>query len=235
MGSFAFLKDGQPAIAPGMRVLKASALADFVDAGRILDEARARAAAIIAAAEDAHRQRKEAGFEEGIRLGKESLSRYMLEVVAKSRLYLEDNEERVVILVLAALKKILGEMDGHVMAVKMVRNALNIVGKQSQVTVMVAPDKVEAVRAQIQSLIQPYPRIKSIEVLPDPGLEGSRCVLETKVGRVEASLESQVEALSQAMLSLSPGRRENLEKELRDIERGLLADMSAEGGRDGIA
>ncbi|GEM_PF-2244495 len=235
MGTFAFLKGNEPSIAPGTRIVKAAALADFVEAGRILDEARFRAVEIVSGAKKEFEAQKAAGYEDGIRTGKESLSRYMLEVVSKSRQYLEDNEERVVILVLAALKKILGELDGQEMAVRMVRNALNVVGKQAQVSIMVAPENLQAVESRIQALIQPYPRIKSFEVRADSSLEGSRCVLETKVGRVEASLESQIEALSRAMLGLAPGRRENLEKELREIERELLSGISAEEGRHGIA
>lgn len=235
MGTFAYLKTEEPVIAPGVKVLKRSALADFVEAGLILDEARNRAAAIITGADEAFRERKQAGYEEGIRLGKESLSRYMMEVVSQSRKYLEENEERVVLLVLAALKRILGEVDSHVMAVKMVRNALSVMGKQSQVTVMVAPENVKAIEEQIQRLIQPYPRIKNIDVVGDPGLEGSRCVLETKVGRVEASVDSQIEALSTGMLGLASGKRDKLERDLRDLERELLSGISAEEGRHGAA
>ena len=235
MGSFAFLKDNEPVIAPGTRVVKAAELADLLEAGGIIAEARFRAVEIVSGAKQEFEAQKAAGYEDGIRQGKESLSRYMLEVIGKSRQYLEDNEQKVVILVLAALKQILGELDGQEMAVRMVRNALNVVGKQNQVSVMVAPENLQVVSSRIKQLILPYPRIKSIEVLADPSLEGSRCVLETKVGRVEASLESQLEALSRAMLGLAPGRSENLEKELREIERELLSGFSAEGGSHGTA
>jgi type III secretion protein L len=79
-----------------------------------------------------------------------------------------------------------------------VRNVLAVARSQKQVTVRLAPAEVAAVRERIDTLKQEFPGIHVIEVVPDHRLEGDACVLETEVGVVEASLETQKKALRQA-------------------------------------
>jgi type III secretion protein L len=116
-------------------------------------------------------------------------------------------------------------MDGKEVAVRLVRSALAVVSRQNQVTVLVAPENVEAVKAGLQQIMQPYPRVTLVEVLADPALAPGDCVLETKVGRVEASLEAQIETIVGALTDLAPGRKERLERNLKAIEVGLSAGL----------
>lgn len=244
MGRFAFLKGGNPGlpgtggsraisgipadlrIAPGARIVKAGEYAAFVAASDLLAQAREKAGEILAAAEARAEALREEGYAEGLRRGKESASRYMLGIVTQSRAQLEENEERMVALVISVLRRILGDMDEKEVVVRMVRTAMAVVGRQNEVKVMVAPEKVETVKASLHRILQPYPRITSVEVAADPGLTGGNCVLETRMGRVEASLESQLQTLTGALADLAPGRRERLERDLRAIELELSADLA---------
>jgi type III secretion protein L len=79
-----------------------------------------------------------------------------------------------------------------------VRNVLAVARSQKQVTVRVTPVEVAAVREKLDALKAEFPGIEVIEVMPDHRLEGDACVLETEVGVVEASLETQLTALRQA-------------------------------------
>lgn len=226
MGPFVLVNEAALRVAPGTRVLKAADYARLVAAERVLDEARRQAEAILKAAERRAAEARDAGYAEGMRLAKADSSRYMLGIVSKSREYLVENEERVIALVLAVLRKILGEMDEREVVVRLVRSALSVVSRQSQVTVMVAPDKVAAVKAKLDSILGPYPRITAVDVVGDAKLAGDHCVLETKVGRVEASLESQLQSITGALADVAPGRRERLEKDLKAIELALSAGLT---------
>ncbi|MDB5104444.1 MAG: hypothetical protein JWP91_2133 [Fibrobacteres bacterium] len=225
MGQFAFISDADLKVAPGTRVVKAGEYARYIEAGRILAEARAKAMEILAAAERKAGEMREAGFAEGQRQGKESSSKYLLGIVSRSREHLEESEERIIALVIGVLRKILGDMDEKEVVVRMVRSAMAVVSRQNQVTVMVAPEKVEAVKASLHRILQPYPRVTSVEVVADPKLTGGDCVLETKVGRVEASLESQLKNITGALADLAPGRKERLERDLKAIELELSTGL----------
>jgi type III secretion protein L len=225
MGQFAFISDADLKIAPGTRVVKAGEYASYIEAGRVLAEARAKALDILAAAERKAGEMREAGFAEGLRQGKESSSKYMLGILSKSRDHLEESEERIIALVISVLKKILGDMDEKEVVVRMVRSAMVVVSRQNQVTVMVAPEKVDTVKASLHRILQPYPRINSVEVVGDPKLTGGDCVLETKLGRVEASLESQLKTITGALSDLAPNRKERLERDLKAIELELSSGL----------
>lgn len=229
MGQYAFISDADLRIAPGTRVVKANEYAGYVEGARVLEEARRKAAAILLSARGRAAELRDQGFAEGLKLGKESSSKYMLGIVTKSREHLAENEERIVALVLSVLKKVLGEMDDKEVVVRMVRTAMAVVSRQNQVTVLVAPDQVENVKAGLHRILQPYPRVTMVDVVGDPKLTGSDCVLETKVGRVEASLESQLRTITGALTDLAPGRKERLEADLKAIEvelsAGLVGDL----------
>jgi type III secretion protein L len=229
MGQYAFISDADLRIAPGTRVVKANEYAGYVEGARVLEEARRKAAAILLAARATASEMRDQGFAEGLKLGKESSSKYMLGIVTKSRDHLADNEERIVALVISVLKKVLGEMDEKEVVVRMVRTAMAVVSRQNQVTVLVAPDMVETVKAGLYKILQPYPRVTMVDVVGDAKILGTDCVLETKVGRVEASLESQLKTITGALSDLAPGRKERLEADLKAIEielsAGLVGDL----------
>lgn len=230
MGQFALVNEAALKVAPGTRVLKAGDYSRMVLAERVLEEARRQAAGILKAAEKRAAEVREAGYADGMRLAKETSSRYMLGIVHKSREYLSENEDKVIALVIAVLRKIIGQMDGQEVVVRMVRTAMAVVSRQSQVTVMVAPDKVEAVKARLRDILQPYPRVTEVVVAGDPKLTGEHCVLETRVGRVEASLESQLQSITGALADVGPGRKERLEQDLKSIELELSAHLNAGKG-----
>lgn len=225
MGRFAFVSDAALRLAPGARLVKAGEYTEFVEGTRVLEEARRKADAILEEARQRAEEMRVAGYAEGLRQGKEKSAKYMLGMVEKSREHLVESEERIIALVITVVKKIFNEMDGREAAVRLVRSALAVVSRQNQVTVLVAPENVEAVKARLHSIMQPYPRVTSVEVLADDKLAAGDCVLETKVGRVEASLEAQIENIVGTLTDLAPGRKERLERNLKAIEVGLSAGL----------
>jgi type III secretion protein L len=225
MGAFVFLNGAALRAAPGTKVIKAGEYSDFAEAGELLGRAAARAAEITARAEAAYREELARGHEEGLREGKAAVSRLLLDTVSRSTRYLEQNEGRLIAIVSAALRKLLGEAGEKERIAAVVRSALAVVSRQDQVTVRVPPGQETTVGDEVQRLLHAHPAIRSIDVVPDPELTGSRCVLETKVGKVEASLESQLEAIARALDGLRAGRAEDLQRDLKAMERDLLDSL----------
>lgn len=226
MGQLDFVGGVTIKVPSGTKILKAAEYSRLVEAHAILDEARRHAAEILAEAERKAQERLQSGFAEGLKKSKETSSAYMLGIMSKSRDYLQENEERMVALVIAVLRKILGSMDEKEVVVRMVRTAMAVVSRQSQVRVMVAPDMVDTVKAQLGHILQPYPNISTVDVAGDAKLLGDQCILETKVGRVETSLESQLKSIIGALSDAAPGRKERMERDLKAIELELSADLS---------
>ena len=225
MGQLALVSDANLRLPPGTRVVKAAEYATLLEGERILEEVRRKAGEILAEARLRQEEARKEGYAEGLRQGKDACSKYLLGIMEKSREHLAESEGRIIALVLSVVKKILGEMDDKEVAVRLVRTALAVVSRQNKVTVLVAPQNVDAVKANLALIMQPYPRIATVEVMADPGLGEGDCVLETKVGRVESSLEAQLATLTGSLKELAPGRKERLEKDLKAIEAELSAGL----------
>jgi type III secretion protein L len=79
-----------------------------------------------------------------------------------------------------------------------VHKALSVVRERGRVTIRVRPDQVGYVEEQLGAGSGGSSRL--IEVVPDPLLGSSDCVLETELGVVDASLDVQLEAIRKTLL-----------------------------------
>ena len=76
------------------------------------------------------------------------------------------------------------------------------VRNQQHVTIRVAPADEKAVRAELASMLASVPGGTSfLDVVPDARLERGACLLESELGVVDASLETQLKALENALRS----------------------------------
>lgn len=126
----------------------------------------------------------------------------VMETVLSSVEYIEGIEATLVNVVAVAVRKVIGEIDENERIVRIVRNALVTVRNQQHVTIRVAPADEKAVRAELASMLASVPGGTSfLDVVPDARLERGACLLESELGVVDASLETQLKALENALRS----------------------------------
>ena len=180
----------------GTRVLKAA------DAAALLDAARERVADMERKAREAYEQRREEGYRDGQEEGRLEHAEKVLETVLSSVEYIEGIEATLVNVVTAAVRKVIGEIDENERIVRIVRNALVTVRNQQRVTIRVAPADEKAVSTALASMLASVPGSASfLDVVPDARLERGACLLESELGVVDASLETQLKALEGALRS----------------------------------
>jgi len=184
---------------PGARVLKHGDAAALLEAGNILDTAKKRAAQIIADAEAAYEARKEEGYRDGQEEGRLEHAEKMMETVISSVEFIENIEKTVVDVVNQAIRKVIGDLDDDERIVRIVRNALSSVRNQQQVTIRVAPADEKAVSDALASFLKTIPGSPSfMNLVADGRLARGACLLESELGVVDASLETQLTALKNA-------------------------------------
>ena len=115
--------------------------------------------------------------------------------------------------------------------VSVVRNALSVVRKQQQVTVRVHPNQVKSVQENLNRIMAPYPNIKFMDVVPDLRLATGDCILESEIGMVEASVESQLEIIRKALTKSFKRRGNSVDQQLDAIERSLVQSMRKKAKR----
>lgn len=188
----------QAHVAPGSRVLRADEVGAWADAEAMLTAARAQADAIVAGAQDALEQARQRGYAEGLTQARMEQAEKMIDTVSRTVDYFAKVETDMVALVMASVRKIMGDFDDRQRVVIAVKSALSVVRNQKQMTLRVHPQQVEAVRAHINELLAAYPGVGYLDIVPDGRLKSEACILESEIGMVEASVEGQITALQGA-------------------------------------
>lgn len=191
------LSTDTPAPAEGVKVIKAAELAPLYEAADLLAAARKRAAEIEAKAQEAYRRRYEEGYADGLEAGKMENAEKMMETVLASVEFIENIENTVVNVVNQSIRKIVGDMDDETRIKRIVGTALNAVRGQQRVTVRVCPTEEPVVTKALAAMTSG----SYLTVVADPRLGPDSCILESELGVVDASLDTQLKALEHAFSS----------------------------------
>ena len=184
---------------PESVVIPREEFAAVLDAEAIIAEAREQAAKIVSDAEQVYEQRKLDGYEDGINEGRLEMSMKMIDTVASSVDFLSSLEASAVKLVTKSIKKVLGEIPQPDRITTVVKNAVAVARNEPKVICRVCPSDVETVKSRLAEIMQPYPSINFIDVVPDTRLQEDGCVLETDIGVVDASVDVQLKAIEQSL------------------------------------
>ena len=182
------------------RVVKAADVATIRSAAEIVAAAEAQAAQIREDAKAAYEEERKKGYDKGIADGKTEIAMQKLDLVDSSVAFMENVEEKMSGIVMKALKSCVTEIGDREMVIQIVRKTMAaVIRTQRQVTLKVAPELVETVRARVSELTATFPTIETFDVVEDPRLKGSSCVLETEAGVADASVESQLAAIERSL------------------------------------
>ena len=182
------------------RVVKAADVATIRSAAEIVAAAEAQAAQIREDAKAAYEEERKKGYDKGIADGKTEIAMQKLDLVDSSVAFMENVEEKMSDIVMKALKSCVAEIGDREMVIQIVRKTMAaVIRTQRQVTLKVAPELVETVRARVSELTATFPTIETFDVVEDPRLKGSACVLETEAGVADASVESQLAAIERSL------------------------------------
>ena len=182
------------------RVVKAADVATVRSAAEIVAAAEDQAAQIREDAKAAYEEERKKGYDKGIADGKTEIAMQKLDLVDSSVAFMENVEEKMSEIVMKALKSCVAEIGDREMVIQIVRKTMAaVIRTQRQVTLKVAPELVETVRARVSELTATFPTIETFDVVEDPRLKGSACVLETEAGVADASVESQLAAIERSL------------------------------------
>ena len=170
------------------------------DAMGLMAAAQTEADDIRRKAQEEFERQRQLGLEKGLDEGKGEIAIQKLEQVEKSIDYLSKMENRIVELVLTALKKCVAEIGDRELMVQVVLKAMQaVVRNQQQITLKVSPEHVDDVKARLNDILSRFPGVNYINLQEDAKLKGVACTLETDAGNVDASLDVQLSAIEKAL------------------------------------
>lgn len=172
----------------------------------MLADARAQAERIRADAMAAFEAEKQRGYEEGQMEARLEESERMIDNASRTVDYFAAIEQKIVALVMQAVRRIMADFSDVDRVVAVVQSSLGVMRNQKQLTLRLAPEHHEAIKARAAELLERFPGVGMIDFLPDPRLKGDAAILESEMGVVEASIDLQLKAIEQSFIKLLGSR-----------------------------
>lgn len=85
---------------------------------------------------------------------------------------------------------------------KQVAKALEIIDNEKVFQLRLNPSDVEILRS-VNSVLLSDPKLEGVEIVPDPSIEQGGCILETEVGKIDATIDSQLSKVLSALNNVS--------------------------------
>jgi type III secretion system HrpE/YscL family protein len=181
------------------RIHRALASASLVP-GPVAD-ARSEARRILDGAKAELEARRVAAIEEGRAQGRAELAAQLVALAVERDRQLAALEPAAVEVALLAAKRILGDLlvtePDRIVAV--VRPLLARVRRAHSIRLRVHPLDRPALQAQLAALCRDLDAPEGLVVDPDPGVSRGGCVLHSDLGSLDARIETQLEALANAL------------------------------------
>ena len=194
------IRQGNLQIETTGRLVKRSEAQSITDAMELLAAARKEADEIRRQAQEEFESQRKLGFEKGLEDAKDEIAIQKLEQVEKSIDYLSSMENKIVEIVLTALKKCIAEIGDRELMVQVIQKAMQaVVRNQQQVVLKVSPEMLSSVKERLNDILAKFPGVNYINVMEDSKLKGVSCILETDAGNVDASLENQLTAIEKTL------------------------------------
>lgn len=196
------------------------------EASRIVEQARAQAARMSEQMEQerqifeqelaqAHEQAKQAGYEAGYEEGKQGAfleaTTFIQEAQETVRLskhdYLrkiDEAEGTILNIALQVADKIIGEaLTGDPESfLPVVKKALKEAREYKEIQLHIHPNYYEFLLVQREDLIRIFPKETELYIFPDGDLNPQSCIIESANGRIDASVDTQLNELKRKLYEL---------------------------------
>ena len=176
------------------------------DAHQLLADAHAEAERIRADAIKAYEEQRQQGYEEGLAMARMDEAERLIENAARSVDYFAAIEQKIVSLVMSAVRKIMSDFDDTTRVLAVVQSGLSVMRNQKQLTLRLPPDYAEMVRERAHDLLERFPGVGMMDIVADARLKGDTAILESEMGVVQASIELQLTAIEQGFAKLLGSR-----------------------------
>lgn len=180
-------------------ILTAATVGELAAGARIVREAEARAATIIAQAEAAFEAERRRGHAEGLAQAQTEVAAWMYAARQDLDLRLDHIQGELADVVVLCVKRIVHTFDDTALAVGTVRSALASLRSEKRLQLFVSPSVEAAVRAHLPEFLADYPEIALIDLIADPILTAPDVRLESELGVVTSVLDETLEGLGRLL------------------------------------
>jgi type III secretion protein L len=184
-------------------VLPQKELAVCLQAVDLLEKGRARVASIEEEAKQEFENQKKLGFEAGLNEGRAAVAAHNIKTVLATLDYYEQSKNQLVGVVISCVRRFVLDLPPEERFYQLIGKGLDELKQQPRIVLQINPQDREAVEAVMPKLQLLMPPGSKIEMRAREELAPNSCVLESPLGLVDASLESQLAILEQSLSKAS--------------------------------
>lgn len=192
-----------PSMTAGNRVIKRQVYDAREQIGRLIDQAIAVAEQIVADAQSQRNSIVEEARQSGYEQGLQQWNEIVAQAIEAKEEYLAAAESDLLRLSVRIAGKIIGEqlrLAPETIA-SIVREALKSAPRERRLTIQVNPSDAAAVRQHLAKLLESVSfRPPEIEIAPVDSVAPGGCIIVSELGRVDAQLETQLQAMERVLL-----------------------------------
>jgi type III secretion protein L len=169
------------------------------EAAAIVEAARGEAQALLDAMAAQVSAAVQAGFDEGRQRNAREWHQLQAQQAHNKAQALRRMHEKLAGIVTAAVERIVHTEQREGLYQRALRNVQSLTRGATQLTLRVGPADLEAARQGVAEARLHAPEGVQLEVTVDAGLKAGSCIFESELGILDASLETQLDALRAAM------------------------------------
>jgi len=195
---FTHVKKSIPRIKPGVKIIKSNDYMQFKSAQELWEISQKDSKENVIEAEKLKLKSIESGLNQGAEEAKARLAKQILRSASSMTYQLSKIEKDLSDVVIGAVRKIISDFDDDKLVLEAIKKGLVPVYQSQRVAIRVNSELIPSLSSHIDSLKH---EIGFLEILPDDKLGKTDCIIESDIGIVNASIDSQLEAIEKAVKS----------------------------------
>jgi type III secretion protein L len=144
-------------------------------------------------------RQKEAGFRQGKEEARRQLIVHYWKTVTSTIEYLETMQEQMADAIVRAVRTLIQSAPPAERAIQLATGAVERLRQQAWVVLCLHPDDVDSVNRLLEDWKIRLPRNMRVETRASEEVGRGDCVLESPIGRVDASLETQINIIQEQL------------------------------------
>jgi type III secretion protein L len=170
------------------------------EAGNIVRDAERRADEVI-------EQARAEGYAQGLAQAESLMAQHLLDAQRQAHEFLGASQQRVVALAVAILERIAPTLGEPEVVAALAEEALSTLQAEKYLRIRVTAPAAAATREMLENWRSEHPQVETAQILVDPHLAPFTCVVESELGRIEAGLSAQLDAIRAKLMAVAKEAR----------------------------
>ncbi len=174
------------------RILKAGDVGIVSSAIELLEAAKKEEQRSRQEMQEEWQRQKEAGFLQGSEEAKKQMVVHYWKTIGSTVAYLETMQEEIATAIVRVVRTLIESAPPAERALQLATAAVERLRQQAWIVLCLHPDDVDSVNRLLEDWKTHLPRSMRVETRASEEVRRGDCVLESPIGRIDASLETQI-------------------------------------------